>query len=45
MEKNVLRSMKKRNDICYLLAEIVDNCSFDEQVLSDEIITGIDFFL
>lgn len=40
MEKTVLRSMKDRNDYCNLLAKIVDNCSFDEDAFSDEIITG-----
>lgn len=41
MLKNVLDcSIKRRNDFCYLLGEIIDNCSIDNE-LPNDIITGI----
>lgn len=43
MLKNVLESsLKRRNDFCYLLGEIFNNCSIDENELSNEIIKGCD---
>lgn len=41
MLKNVFEnSMKRRNDFCYLLGEIFENCSIDKNELSNEMITG-----
>ncbi|CAH1720374.1 unnamed protein product [Aphis gossypii] len=33
--------MKLRNDFCYILGEIVDNCSIDKNEYSDDIVTDI----
>lgn len=33
--------MKKRNDYCFILSEIVGNFSIDENEYSNEMITGI----
>lgn len=40
-ERNDENSMKLRNDFCYILGEIVDNCSIDKNEYSDDIVTGI----
>ncbi|KAL5240006.1 hypothetical protein ACI65C_007416 [Semiaphis heraclei] len=40
-ERNNENSMKLRNDFCYLLGEIVENCSIDEEEYSVDIVTDI----
>ncbi|XP_025199033.1 uncharacterized protein LOC112599906, partial [Melanaphis sacchari] len=40
-ERNDENSMKLRNDFCYILGEIVDNCSINENEYSAEIVTDI----
>ncbi|KAE9537227.1 hypothetical protein AGLY_006250 [Aphis glycines] len=40
-ERNDENSMKLRNDFCYILGEIVDNCSIDKNEYSDDIVTDI----
>ncbi|XP_022173622.1 uncharacterized protein LOC111036044 [Myzus persicae] len=40
-ERNNENSMKLRNDFCYMLGEIVDNCSIDKDEYSVDIVTDI----